>query len=157
MEENLEQNVDKTLEEKLMDEYVGDDFKKFNSNANWVSAVVGQMIGPIWFFYRKAPLLGFLFLVVTYIVGSIATAIELEEASYIMFVIYLLATNKTYTWHVRNKVNKIMSNVDLTEEQMIEMARKKGGKSVFAAVMYVLIFIAYIAWMIYLMTLYMGM
>ena len=47
-----------------------------------------------------------MFLVITYIVGSIATAIELEEASYIMFVIYLLATNKTYTWHVRNKVNK---------------------------------------------------
>ena len=90
MEENFEKkvetNVEKTFEEKLMDEYVGGDYKKFSSNANWISAVVGQMVGPVWFFYRKAPLLGFLFMFITYIVGSIATAIELEEASWIMFL-----------------------------------------------------------------------
>ena len=90
---------------------------------------MGQMVGPVWFFYRKAPLLGFLFMFITYIVGSIATAIELEEASWIMFLIYLVATNKLYTWHVKNKVNKIMNDVNLTEDEMLEVARKKGGNS----------------------------
>ena len=161
MEENFEKkvetNVEKTFEEKLMDEYVGGDYKKFSSNANWISAVVGQMVGPVWFFYRKAPLLGFLFMFITYIVGSIATAIELEEASWIMFLIYLVATNKLYTWHVKNKVNKIMNDVNLTEDEMLEVARKKGGKSKLAAIIYALLFIGYVALMMYVMVALMTM
>lgn len=59
-------------------------------------------------FFRKSYLLGFAFLIVTYIVGSIASAINLDKASYIMFFIYLCTANKLYLWDVRRKVKKIV-------------------------------------------------
>ena len=51
------------MEEKLVDEYIGEGAETFKtSKFNWVAAVLGQAIGPIWFFYRKAHLVGVLFI-----------------------------------------------------------------------------------------------
>ena len=139
------------MEERLLEAYVGEKSEKIiNDKYNWVAALVGQMIGPIWFFYRKAPILGFLFWGVTYIVGSMASAIEFEEGSYIMFIIYLLTANKLYLWDAKRKIYKIEANETLTDEEKIEAATKKGGVSPAAAVIYVLLFIAYIIYYIYL-------
>lgn len=112
---------------------------------NCIAAILGQAIGPIWFFFRKSYLLGFAFLVVTYIVGSIASAIELKQVSCIMFFIYLFTANKLYLWDVRRKVNKILSTSNMSEEQLVATVRKKGGTSTIAAVIYVVAFIAFIA------------
>lgn len=137
------------MEERLVSEYIGKDADKFmEGKTNWTAAILGQAIGPVWFFFRKSYLLGFAFLVVTYIVGSIASAINLAEASYIMFFIYLFTANKLYLWDVRRKVNKIMSSGYASEEQLISTVREKGGTSTVAAVIYVVAFIAFIA-MIY--------
>ena len=144
------------MEDRLVSEYIGKDADKFmEGKINFAAAVLGQAIGPVWFFYRKSFLLGFAFLVVTYIVGAIASAINLKEASYIMFFIYLLTANKLYLWDVRRKVNKMMSSGYMSEEQLISTVRKKGGTSTVAAVIYIVAFIAYIA--IYLVAIYVTM
>ena len=144
------------MEERLVLEYIGKDADKFmEGKINWTAAFLGQAIGPVWFFFRKSYLLGFAFLVVTYIVGAIASAINLDEASYIMFFIYLFTANKLYLWDVRRKVNKMMSSGDMSEEQLISTVREKGGTSTVAAVIYVVAFIAFIA--IYFVAIYSAM
>lgn len=144
------------MEERLVSEYIGKDADKFmEGKTNWTAAILGQAIGPVWFFFRKSYLLGFAFLVVTYIVGAIASAINLDEASYIMFFIYLFTANKLYLWDVRRKVNKMMSSGYMSEEQLISTVREKGGTSTVAAVIYVVAFIAFIA--IYFVAIYSAM
>ena len=144
------------MEERLVSEYIGKDADKFmEGKTNWTAAILGQAIGPVWFFFRKSYLLGFAFLVVTYIVGAIASAINLDEASYIMFFIYLFTANKLYLWDVRRKVNKMMSSGYMSEEQLISTIREKGGTSTVAAVIYVVAFIAFIA--IYFVAIYSAM
>ena len=134
------------MEERLVSEYIGKDAYKFmDGKTNWTAAILGQAIGPVWFFFRKSYLLGFAFLVVTYIVGSIASAINLDEASYIMFFIYLFTANKLYLWDVRRKVKKMMAYGYESEEQLISTIRANGGTSTVAAVIYVVAFIAFIA------------
>ena len=147
---NISNKGENKVEEKLVAEYIGKDAENImGENMNWSSAIAGQAIGPIWFFYRKAYLLGFAFLVISYLVGMLASAMELEEASYIMFIIYLAATNKVYLWDVRRKVKKIMSDSYMSEEQMLELARKKGGTSALAAIIYGVAFLALIALIIF--------
>ena len=67
-----------------------------------------------------------------------------------MFIIYLLTANKIYLWDAKRKIYKIEANETLTDEEKIEAATKKGGVSPAAAVIYVLLFIAYIIYYIYL-------
>ena len=63
------------MEDILIKEYIGKNADKIiDEKYNWLAAILGQAFGPVWFFYRKSYLLGFAFLVITYIVGSIATA-----------------------------------------------------------------------------------
>lgn len=134
------------MEERLVSEYIGKDADKFiEGKTNWIAAILGQFIGPVWFFYRKSYLLGLIFLIVTYIVGAIASAINLKEASYIMFFVYLFTANKLYLWDVRRKVNKIISSRDTSEEELISIVREKGGTSTVAAVIYVAVVIVCIA------------
>ena len=144
------------MEERLVSEYIGKDADKFmEGKTNWIAAILGQVIGPVWFFYRKSYLLGFAFLVIAYIVGTIASAIYLDKASYIMFFIYLFTANKLYLWDVRRKVNKMMSSGDMSEEQLISTVREKGGTSVVAAVIYVIVLIAFTT--IYFVAIYSAM
>ena len=135
------------MEEKLVSEYIGKDADKFmEGKSNWTAAVLGQAIGPVWFFFRKSYFLGFVFLVITYIVGLIASKMGIKEASYIMFFIYLFSANKLYLWDVKRKVNKIMSLGYRSEEQLISIVRTSGGTSVVAAVIYVVALIAFLYW-----------
>ncbi len=135
------------MEEKLMSEYIGKDAERYmNTNINWSAALLGQSIGPVWFFYRKSYLLGFAFIIITLIVGRIASALEINKAYYIMFFIYLFSANKLYLWDVRRKVNKILeANGNMPQEQLVNIAREKGGTNGIAAAIYIIAIIAVIA------------
>jgi hypothetical protein len=132
------------MEERLVSEYIGNDADKFeNANINWTAAILGQSIGPVWFFYRKSYLLGFGFIILTLIVGQIASALGISEAYYIMFFIYLFSANKLYLWDVRRKVNKILeTNRNMSDDQLISLVREKGGTNGIAAAIYVIALIA---------------
>ena len=135
------------MEEKLISEYIGKDAQTFmNTNTNWVAALLGQSIGPVWFFYRKSYLLGFAFIIITLIIGRITSALEISKAYYIMFFIYLFSANKLYLWDVRRKVNKIMqTNENMSQEEIVAIVRQKGGTNGLAAAIYVIIIVALIA------------
>jgi hypothetical protein len=135
------------MEDRLVSEYIGKDAERYmNTNLNWAAALLGQSIGPVWFFYRKSYLLGFAFIIVTLIVGRIASAIGLNQAYYIMFFIYLFSANKLYLWDVRRKVNKIIqTNGNMPQEQLENIAREKGGTNGVAAAIYVIAIVALIA------------
>ena len=130
-----------------MAEYIGKDAERYmNTNTNWAAALLGQSIGPVWFFYRKSYLLGFAFIIITLIVGRIASALGINKAYYIMFFIYLFSANKLYLWDVRRKVNKILeTNGNMPQEQLVEIAREKGGTNGVAAAIYVIAIVALIA------------
>ena len=134
------------MEEKLVSEYIWKDAEKFiGTNVNWSAGILGQAFGPVWFFYRKSYLIGVLFIIITFIVGNIASSLEIKEASYIMFFIYLFTANKLYVWDVKRKVNKIISTrTDMSEEEIISYVREKGGTSTLAAVIYSIVLIAII-------------
>ena len=134
------------MEDRLVSEYIGKDAERYmNSNTNWAAALLGQSIGPVWFFYRKSYLLGFAFIIVTLIVGRIASALGINQAYYIMFFIYLFSANKLYLWDVRRKVNKILeTNGNMPQEQLVNIVREKGGTNGVAAAIYVVAIIALI-------------
>ena len=145
------------MEEKLVEEYIGENAEKImNSKINWSAAILGEAIGPVWFFYRKSYLIGFLFIFITYIVGRIANALNIKEAYYIMFFIYLFTANKLYLWDVKRKINKIkLSNEFVSEDELVELVRKKGGTNIVAAIIYTVFIMAtiilsvYIYWLAY--------
>lgn len=134
------------MEERLMSEYIGKDAERYmNTNTNWVAALLGQSIGPVWFFYRKSYLLGFAFIIITLIVGRIASAVGINQAYYIMFFIYLFSANKLYIWDVRRKVNKILeTNRNMSDDQLVNLVREKGGTNGIAAAIYVIAIVAFI-------------
>ena len=138
------------MEEKLVDEYIGEGAETFKtSKFNWVAAVLGQAIGPIWFFYRKAHLVGVLFILLTFVVGLLAGMLGIKQGYYIMALIYGFTANKCYLWDVRRKVQNIINTYpDYSEEQLAAIAREKGGKSVIAVIMYGLVFVGLIMCMI---------
>ena len=135
------------MEDRLVEEYIGKDADRYmNTNLNWAAALLGQSIGPVWFFYRKSYLLGFAFIIITLIVGRLATAMGISKAYYIMFFIYLFSANKLYIWDVRRKVNKILStNGNMPQEQIVNIVREKGGTSGLAVGIYVVVLIALFA------------
>ena len=131
---------DEQIQEKLMKEYIGNDAEKImNSNLNWSAAIIGQFIGPVWFFYRKSYLLGFAFLAITVIVECIAIIVGLLPIFFIMFFIYLFTTNKLYLWNVKRKVNSMILNSNLSGDELVSYVRNKGGTSIVAPVIYVVI------------------
>lgn len=135
------------FEDRLVTEYIGKNADKIeNEKVNWVAALLGQEIGPIWFFYRKSWLLGIGFIIVSLIVSKITSALGISKAYYVMFFIYLFSADKLYLWDVRRKVRKIMQdNSNLDEQQLLELVKEKGGTSTVAAVIYSVVFIAFIA------------
>ena len=134
------------MEEKLMSEYIGEDVEKYKkTNVNWVAALLGQLIGPVWFFYRKAYLLGFGFMFFTMILGKITSSLNITKAYLLMFIIYLFSANKLYLWDVKRKIGKIIANhPDMTQEELETIVKEKGGTSTAAAVIYVLTIVAII-------------
>ena len=145
------------MEEKLVEEYIGENAEKImNSKTNWSAAILGEAIGPVWFFYRKSYLIGFLFIFITYIVGRIANALNIKEAYHIMFFVYLFTANKLYLWDVKRKINNIkLNNGTISEDEMAELVRKKGGTNIVGAIIYTVFIIAtiilsvYISWLAY--------
>lgn len=133
------------MEDILIKEYIGKNADKIiDEKYNWLAAILGQAFGPVWFFYRKSYLLGFAFILISLVIGIIAVAIKIEEASYVMFVIYLFSANKLYLWDVRRKINKICKRSYLSEEELIEKVREKGGTSIVAAIIYSVLLILFI-------------
>ncbi len=146
MENVGEVSVENELEQKLIDAYMGEKADKLQTdNLNFAAAFLGELFGPVWFFAKKAYLLGFGYILLTIAVAIVAEIINFNEASYAMFFVYLLTANKAYLWDVKRKVKKLMNeNQGAVEEELIEKAKKKGGISILATVLYCVCFMIFI-------------
>lgn len=154
------------MEEKLVLEYIGKNADKIvNKKLNWPAAILGAFLGPIWFFYRKSYLLGFILLYGSTVLFGITVDLGIKVAyPIISFFIYLFTANKLYLWDVKRKVRKMMlSSNNLSEEQLsscgeeeaeanmgpihvdekplISKVREKGGTSANAVGNYISFFI----------------
>lgn len=154
------------MEEKLVLEYIGKNADKIvNKKLNWPAAILGAFLGPIWFFYRKSYLLGFILLYGSTVLFGITVDLGIKFAyPIISFFIYLFTANKLYLWDVKRKVRKIMlSSNNLSEEKLssceeevaeanigpihvdekplISKVREKGGTSANAVGNYISFFI----------------
>ena len=126
------------IELEMTKAYIGDKADAIIGHKyNWVSAIVGDLFGPVWFFYRKMALIGFGFVLVTILVGNIASQLGFDKASYLMGLIYLFVSNPIYLSVVKKRVNKLREeNPQMSKEELIALSRGKGGVSVVAAVIY---------------------
>lgn len=132
------------MEEKLVKEYIGENADKImNDSVNFRAAILGQIIGPVWFFYRKSCLIGFAFIILTFVIGYLADSLGVPNAYCLMFFIYLFTANKIYIWDVKRKVERIIkTNSNLSEEELLKKAKNKGGVSAISAVIYsILVFV----------------
>lgn len=73
-----------------------------------------------------------------------------------MFFIYLFTANKLYLWDVKRKINNIkLNNGTISEDEIAELVRKKGGTNIVGAIIYTVFIIAtiilsvYISWLAY--------
>lgn len=142
-------------ENDFLSAYIGEDVTQYNpNNKNWKSAGLGQFIGPIWFFYRKSYLLGFGFIVLTFIIGYLSSSFKVLQAYYLMGFLYLLLTNPLYLWDVKRKVKKIRAdNFSRSDSEIMEILERKGGRSKLAATIYVIFLVLFIISLFLLMTL----
>ena len=127
--------------------------KKKDKTVNVTAGILGAFFGPVWFFYRKSYLIGFGFFALTIIIGIIVPGGKSvgNALSTLMGFLYAFTANKLYLWDVRRKVNKIISkNQYLSNDELVAIARKKGGTSVVAVVMYSILLILYILAIIFL-------
>ncbi len=134
------------MEEKLVLEYIGKNADKIiNKKLNWPAAILSVFFGPVWFFYRKSYLLGFILLyfmgIGFYYTGLghfISWGLFIGIA--IKFLAYLFFANTLYLLDVKRKVKNIMhSQIDMSEEQVIDVVREKGGTSRGALTIYIAI------------------
>ena len=151
LETKVETNVPKELtEDDVVKAYLGKNADKLlATNTNWVAAALGQAFGPIWLFYRKANIVGFLYLLVTVLVAKISSKVGIDEAYYVMFFIYAFTATPALLWDVKRKAAKIMANVGLTDEEKLEQAKKKGKPSWLAVVIYSICLVLYIAFVVF--------
>ncbi|MBR6253388.1 MAG: DUF2628 domain-containing protein [Clostridia bacterium] len=127
--------------------------KKQDTTVNPTAGVLGWAFGPVWFFYRKSYLIGFGFLFLSVLIGILTpeAVSDTHAIPMLMGLLYAFSANKLYLWDVRRKVKKIVEkNQYLSQEELIEKIRKKGGTSVVAVIIYAIMLILYIAFIILL-------
>ena len=83
--------------------------------------VFSMLLSFLYFFYRKM-----------YLIGLISFVIQLIIANYAKFIFYPL-----YKYHIERKLSAIKQKAT-TEEEMINMCKKKGGTSNIAIIIIIL-------------------
>ncbi len=113
---NLQYNKTSDDKEKYIEAFIGDQYNNFKNSTFNIGAF---FLGPIYLFYRRMVLYGFVYLIICLFVPPVIANIILA------FVI-----NGIYLDFVRNKVIYIKnSNKDLDESSLLEKCSKTGKTS----------------------------
>ncbi|HAN10065.1 MAG TPA: hypothetical protein DCP90_05545 [Clostridiales bacterium] len=138
-----------TEEDQLINAYIGKEAEKIykpdlkKSSVNIGAGIVCGLFGPVWFFYRKCYLYGLIILAASIGVGFVLPEGNNEGLLPIKVILYAFFANMIYIHDVKRKVRKIKDqNILKSKNELIEMARRKGGISKAAAVTYIIILIA---------------
>ena len=134
-EVNSNYNQNLSLDEKLLSAYVGNNYdkiinKKFNVSAFFFSF--------FYLAYRKIYLLTFILLVVLNLLSKISNI--LSFITIIVLIVIGFTFNKNYILYSKKQIDKIKkNNSNLSEEQLIEIVRKKGGTSTAGMIIFMII------------------
>ena len=125
--------------DSLMELYIGEDYKWICERPFNIYALIFSWM---YFLYRKLYLIGTLGLVLT---GLVLNYLMSFIVPYIVLVMVLsgIFFNKIYLFVVRRRITSIIKKLDANDEYNIEeKCRKRGGVSVFGALVVFVIFLA---------------
>lgn len=125
------------MENRLIRAYIGNNATRImNNSINWHAGLLAMFVGPVWFFYRKAWLVGIIYIFIAYALSRFEF-FNIESISIILGSITIFCANKLYIWDVKNKVSKIIKeNSGINEENLIEIVKEKGGISIGLVIIY---------------------
>ena len=137
--ENNNQATQRDFNEEFIKAYIGVKADKMYESIKKGGINLWSMIfGLGYFFYRKMYLVSVLIIVIETIIGFIIPSI----VRYVGLAIGLLFC-PLYKWDITRKLRKIKNeNPTATENQLLEIAKNKGGTSIVGAILFfVIIFI----------------
>lgn len=132
-----EQGQKENFDEKLIKAYIGNKADKmYNSVKNGGFNIWGFLFGIIYFVYRKMYLVSILTIIISYIIGYIIPSI----GNYVGVIIGLMFC-PLYKWDITRKLRKIkQENPNTSEEQLLNLAKNKGGTSIIGAVVFFVVY-----------------
>jgi len=127
--------------EILIKEFIGKNYDKIMTK-NRAPLWLGLFFGPVWFFYRKMYLYGFIILVCLMLIGQLLAFLEITpHISIIISILYLFIATPLYLHHIERKISAIRYKFPTAEEETLKVLVKKvGGTSNLALTIYLIIF-----------------
>lgn len=128
-------------EESLEKAYIGSNYEQIKNEKFSIPAF---FLGFYYMLYRKMWLLAFLYFAVTITVGilSIYNILYAPLLSLFLIIIVSINFNKIYIHTVSKRVDKIKKvNNQKTNQELVEICKKKGGVSVIAVVISIIMII----------------
>lgn len=123
--------------------YIGPNAEKIcdeRRRMNLAAGISGEFLGPVWFFYRKSYLVGFLAILLSVAIGYVCMKGGYGKAYYLMGMLYLFFANKIYLYDVRRKIERIKrKNEDKSFKELKEIVIKKGGTSPNSTIFYIIV------------------
>lgn len=135
------QSEAENFDEILKKEFIGKNYDKIMTK-NKAPLWLGLFFGPIWFFYRKMYLYGFIIILCLMLVNQVLAHFEITPSISVVFsIIYLFVATPIYLHHIERKIIGIKNNFpSADEETLIALVRKAGGTSTVALIIYLVIF-----------------
>jgi len=133
-------NKDKTetFDKRYIKAYIGDKADvMYDSIKNGGVNIWALLFGIFYFAYRKMYLISIIIIILSGITSILAPSID----SYIGTIIGLMFC-PLYKWDITRKLRKIKkNNLNVTEEELISLAKNKGGTSIASAIIFLISFI----------------
>jgi len=134
---------DVELNEILTKEFIGKNYELIMTK-NRAPLWLGLFFGPVWFFYRKMYLYGFIIICCLMLLGQILAYFEIPPyISIIISILYLFIATPLYLHHIERKIDSIRHRYPTADEETLKtMVRSIGGTSTLALIIYLAIFFA---------------
>lgn len=141
--ENLTNNIEDeqsqkvNFDEELIKAYIGNKADKmYNSVKNGGFNIWGFLFGIGYFAYRKMYLVSIAIIIISDIIAYIIPSV----GNYVGAIIGLMFC-PLYKWDITRKLRKIkQENPNASEEQLLNLAKNKGGTSIIGAVAFFVVY-----------------
>ena len=131
-------NSNASLDDKLLASFIGNNYDKITNNKFSFSAC----FLCVWYLcYRKLYLLSIIIMIISFVIGLFLPILSSMYTVVLMIVSGFLF-NKLYVKYAKKKISKIKEeNPNVTEDSLIKLAGQKGGVSLRALVIYIIVFV----------------
>ncbi len=131
-------NSNASLDDKLLASFIGNNYDKIINNKFSLSAC----FLCVWYlFYRKIYLISIIIMIISFVIGLFLPVLS-GVYTIILMACSGLLFNKLYVKYAKKKIDKIkVENTNMTEDDLIKLARQKGGVSTKALIIYIIVFV----------------